>query len=131
MSPDKQKDDLVARVERLEKVVFGGADENTYSARSKSGNKKPTIAEIAKGTELKNGQEKVALVVGYLEKVEGRSEIRQSDIKGAWIDGKLQGDYANVLLQRAVKDGLVRNRKNGIYDLSQSGETFFADLMKA
>ena len=88
-----------------------------------------TLAELVKGFKFQNGQEKVAAIIGYWEKVEGKSEVPVKDIEQAWRNGKLDGSYHPNYLQRAVADGLIRELDKGVYDLSQSGEGFFEKLL--
>ena len=59
-----------------------------------------------------------------------KDKITEADIKEGWKDGKFIGTYANSLLQRAIKDVLIRDLKDGTYDLTQDGENFFETILK-
>lgn len=113
------------RIERLEKAVFETADVSV--PRSK---KPQTLPELARNRTFKNGQQKIAVIVGYHEKIKAMQEIKKENIKQGWKDGKFDGSYSDELLRRSIRDGLVRDLKDGIYDLTQSGEDFFETFLK-
>lgn len=96
----------------------------------KSSGKGITLAELARRSDLENGQQRVAAIVGYFEKIQGKGEILIPDIQQGWKDGKFSGGYAGVFLHRALKEGLVRQKAKGAYDLTQTGEDFFAKLFE-
>jgi len=83
-----------------------------------------TLPEIIKGKNFKSGQEKVAIIIGYYEKVSKVESIKESHVKKGWNIGKFNGKYNPNLLARAIKEGLARNI-NGNLDLSQTGEEFW------
>ena len=115
------------RIELLEKAV---ASVNS-SPRGASGGKGKAVslAELVKKHNLSNGQEKIAAIVGYLEKVRGRNDIAATDIKQGWREGKFDGGFANVLVTRAVKDGYINDYDGkGTYTLTQTGEKFWDTL---
>lgn len=93
-------------------------------------NKGMTLPELARKATLGNGQERITAIVGYYEKLQGRNEILIADLQQGWKDGKFSGAYASVYLHRALKEGLVRQRAKGAYDLTQTGEDFFAKLFE-
>ncbi|MEK7462011.1 MAG: hypothetical protein AAB618_00330 [Patescibacteria group bacterium] len=91
--------------------------------------KKITLPELARNNSLENGQERVAAIVGYNEKILIKTDVQVSDIQQGWKEGKFHGAYAPVYLSRAIKDGLVRQKGKNTYDLTQSGEDFFEVLL--
>ena len=93
-------------------------------------NKRLTLPELARRAKLSNGQQRVAAVVGYFEKLQGKDEVTMADLQQGWKDGKFPGSYAPVYLSRAIKDGLVRQKAKGSYDLTQTGEDFFAGVFE-
>lgn len=109
---------------RLLEVVSQDADNATPSR-----NKMRTLPEIIKGKDFKSGQEKVAVVVGYYEKMQKVQAIKEPSVKEGWKLGKFDGKYSPNLLARAIKDGLVRNI-DGNLDLSQTGEKFWDSFTK-
>ncbi len=122
-----QLEDHERRIITLEK----GKGEPSPQATNFDGSKKTlTLAEIVRGKSFRSGQEKVAVIVGYCEKVVHKNPIKESDLKQGWKEGKFDGKYANTLLLRAIKDGLVRDI-GGDFDLSQTGEEFFDNFFKS
>ena len=95
-----------------------------------SSNKGLTLPELARRANLGNGQQRVAAIVGYFEKLQGKDEVGVADLQQGWKDGKFPGSYAPVYLSRAIKEGLVRQKEKGSYDLSQTGEDFFTNLFE-
>lgn len=93
-------------------------------------NKGLTLPELARRAKLSNGQQRVAAIVGYFEKLKGKDEVTVTDLQQGWKDGKFPGSYAPVYLSRAIKDGLVRQKAKGSHDLSQTGEDFFTGLFE-
>jgi hypothetical protein len=116
--------DLTNRVEALEKAVF------ISKVRQKSSGKQLTLAELARRAPLKkaNGQQKIATIVGYFEKVVDQGPSKPELIKQGWKDGKFAGKYNPSFLNRAVGD-LVRSLGDGTYDLTQAGEDFFFNIL--
>jgi hypothetical protein len=114
--------ELESRVEALEKK-FLSAGAPVLSVN----NKERTLQEIVKGKRFNNGQEQVAAIVGYNEKV--LSQLIQKDqIKEEWRNAKMNGVYAPIYLARA-KGTLVRVLGDGTCDLTQTGEGFFEELI--
>ena len=126
MTKEEEIKSLGERIEKLEKVVFG---DTPVSIKTNS-SKPLTITALARKDNVKNGQQKLTAIVGYYEKILEKDKITESDIKEGWKDGKFTGAYANVLLQRAIKDVLIRDLKDGTYDLTQDGENFFETVLK-
>jgi len=116
--------ELGSRVEALEAKIFS-TDVPTVSAS----NKEKTLREIVKGKRFKNGQEQIAAIVGYHEKVLGQL-IQKDQIKDVWQDAKMNGAFAAIYLTRA-KDTLVRILSDGTCDLTQTGEEFFEALINS
>lgn len=125
MTNDRDIKIFLKRIERLEKAVFKTA--NVSMQRSK---KAQTLPELARNRTLKNGQQKIAIIVGYNEKIKEMQKIKRKDIKQGWKDGKFDGSYSDELLRRTIRDGLIRDLRDGIYDLTQSGEIFFETFLK-
>lgn len=102
---------------------------NTQVARtnSKKG-KQITLREVVKGRQFKNGQEQIAVIVGYREKELG-TMIHKDKIKSEWINAKMMSKYSPNFLNRA-KDDLIRVHSNGTCDLTQTGEEFFEKFLK-
>jgi hypothetical protein len=124
MSQEEINSEIFARLEKIEKIMFGGKKEP--SAPIKKG---LTLPELIFGKKFNNGQEKIALILGYMEKFDNKKGIKEIDIQQGWKDGKFDGSYANEFLRRATKS-LVRDLKDGTYDLSQTGEQFFDNFVK-
>ncbi len=115
---------LSKRIAKLEAIVL----EN--KSQLKQSQKSITLAEIARRDTLKkaNGQQKVAAIVGYYEKVKGELANRE-EIKNGWSKGKFLGRYHSTLVDRAVGD-FVRDLDDGTYDLTQKGEDFFGEIVE-
>lgn len=116
--------ELESRIGVLEAKILNG-DVPTISTSSKE----KTLREIVKGKRFKNGQEQIAAIVGYHEKVLGQP-IQKDQIKEVWQDSKMNGEFAAVYLTRA-KDTLVRILSDGTCDLTQTGEEFFEALINS
>lgn len=98
---------------------------------AKLNSKKITLPELARKASLSNGQQRIAAIVGYYEKVLGNEDVLVSDLQQGWKDGKFSGSYAAVYLHRALKEGLVRQKDKNIFDLTQTGEDFFGELFES
>ena len=123
------KDDykaLTQRIERLERAVFGGQG---GAPKKPSSGKVRALPEIVKNKALGNGQQKIAAIVGYLENIQKVEAISTAAIKDGWSMAKFDGGFANILITRAAKEGLIADyKKNGNYVLTQTGETFWDGL---
>lgn len=115
---------LESRVQKLEGVL-----EKPTTIPSPGISKQITLPELIRGKQFKSGQEKVAIIVGYNEKIVKKTPLKESDIREGWRIGKFDGKYDGKLLSRCLKAGWVRNI-GGNLDLSQSGETFFDNFLK-
>jgi len=114
--------DLESRVSALEERIF-----STNTSSVSVGGKERTLREIVKGKKFKNGQEQIAAIVGYHEKILGQC-IAKEAIKNAWQSAKMNGAFAAIYLTRA-KDTLIRILDDGTCDLTQTGEEFFEALL--
>ncbi len=113
------------RLKNIESLIF------SQSAAYKPTSKLITLAELVRDKEFKNGQEKVAAIVGYYEIELGKTSITNSDVQQGWRQAKFNGNYAPELMKRAVKDGLVNDYDaKGNFVLTQSGEKFYNELTK-
>jgi hypothetical protein len=108
------------------KQIETGLQSSPISYASPVGKQK-TLREIIKGKKFRNGQEQVAVIVGYYEKILGQ-HITKDKIKEEWVNSKMNGDFAAVFLSRA-RDTLIRIHANDMCDLTQSGEEFFDKLL--
>ncbi|MDO8451259.1 MAG: hypothetical protein Q7S76_00130 [bacterium] len=116
--------DHEARLKQLE----GGVRSAASSVAIGSGDKQKTLREVVKGVKFKNGQEQVAAIVGYHEKILGQP-IQKEKIKEEWAGAKMNGTYSPMYFSRA-KDTLIRVLNGGTCDLTQTGEEFFDRLLK-
>lgn len=91
-------------------------------------NKQKTLREIIKGKKFNSGQEQVAAIVGYHEKMLGQ-RIGKNKIKDEWTNAKMNSAFTAMFLSRA-KDTLIRVLDDGTCDLTQTGEEFFEKFVK-
>ncbi|MES2202831.1 MAG: hypothetical protein V4474_00665 [Patescibacteria group bacterium] len=108
------------------KQIETGSQSNLISPPG-AGGKQKTLREIIKGKRFKNGQEQIAAIVGYHEKILGQ-QITKEKIKEEWASSKMNGVFAAVFLSRA-KDTFIRIHADDLCDLTQSGEEFFEKLL--
>ena len=94
----------------------------------KTAGKQQTLRELIKGRSFKNGQEQVAVIVGYYEKILG-SFINKDNLKAAWENAKIANKYNTEFINRA-KDLLIRIKADNKCDLTQAGEEFFDKFLK-
>lgn len=111
------------RIRMLEKVIQSTSPITTPSS------KQVFLPELIRDKHFKSGQEKIAVIVGYYEKLINQLPVSIKSIKDGWKMGKFDGKYDTKLLARAIKDGLVRNIDENL-DLSQTGEKFFNNFLK-
>jgi hypothetical protein len=117
-------EELVSRITKLEEAVFAPA----FKPESRA-IKQRTLAELIKGKTLKNGQEKVAVIVGYYERMLGKESVTPDDMREGWKQARFNGAYAPILLARAEGDGLVSNYGHkGNYVLTITGEEFYQSI---
>jgi|SRR5665647_1653615 len=122
---DVTLEDLLKRVERLEKLVFSQPDDSKKTSSGKA----ISLPEIARRTVIKNGQHKITAIVGFNELILKQDPVSMSEIKNLWQKGKFVGKSDPKLLERAIIDGFVRELDNKVYDLTQKGEDFFQELL--
>lgn len=116
---------ILIRLEKIEQFLF----ESPVLEKTAAKKKEITLPELVRNKKFKNGQQRVAVIVGYCELVTGKQDISIKDIESGWMDGKLKGSFSDSFVRRAIKDGLIRNKKDGTYDLSQTGEAYFSDFL--
>lgn len=115
--------DHEVRISALEKLLV------IKIAGGKPGDgKHKTLREIVKGRKLKNGLEKLAVIVGYHEKLVG-SLVKKDDLKKEWQGTKMTGTYKTNLLDDA-SGVYIRVLPTGECDLTQTGEEFFEKFLK-
>jgi len=117
---------IVARISRLETAVFGQQREGDFEAGISSN--PLLLQDLARKAKKLSGQKKIALIVGYLEKVQNLEKITTLEIKNNWEQAKFKGKYNSTLLLRAEDEGLLRTVSKGTFDLSLEGEEFFSDF---
>ena len=107
---------------RLASLEGGGAVQKIHEGKQK------TLREVIKGRKFKNGQQQIAVVVGYYENMLG-TLIHEDKVKVEWENAKMTNKYSTNFLDRA-KDELIRVRPDGTCDLTQTGEEFFDKFLK-
>lgn len=105
--------------------LHDGSSGNGVVSNSK---KQATLREIIKGREFKNASEKLAVIVGYHEKVV-KSLIPKDNLRREWVYAKFEGTYRSNLLDDA-SGVYVRVQSDGTCDLTQTGEEFFENFLK-
>lgn len=127
---DKQIQKILEQLENHEKRIH--AMESSGARQSaKSGTvveKQKTLREIIKGRKFKNGQQQIAIIVGYHENVL-KELIHEDKIKTEWDNAKMTNKYSKNFLDRS-KDELIRIRPNKTCDLTQTGEDFFEKFVQ-
>jgi hypothetical protein len=118
----KKINEIEKRLEHLENAQV------TSTTIKKNEKKQKTLREVVKGKKFHNGPEKIAVIVGYYEKILG-SLIHKSKIKDEWINAKLDGTYKTNLLKDAEGE-YIRVLSSGECDLTQTGEEFFDKFLK-
>jgi hypothetical protein len=122
---DQTINNIIERLSKLEAVVFSAEMKPSPTPLLKS----PSLAEIVRGKKMKNGQEKIASIIGFYEKEMGRLTVSILDIEEGWSKAKFTGRYAPMLLKRSVQDGLINDYGNEKgYVLTQTGESFYQEL---
>jgi hypothetical protein len=126
---ENQLTKILEKLQDHEKRLKALEDKLVTPVSSSSTVKQITLSEMVKRKEFKSGQEKIAAIVGYYEKILHKIPT-EANIKEGWIKGKFDGKYRSNLLERAVGN-VIRDLENGKFDLSQSGETFFEGLLSS
>ena len=125
MDQDQINKQIFERLEALEKRVnILGANGADLVEKDK---KILTLNEIIRKKKL-TGQEKVAAIVGYQECVLAKSPVEKKLIPDIWGKNKLDGKYRSNFIDRAIKDGFLRDLEGGTLDLSLAGESFWESL---
>ncbi len=125
----KIQEQLVDHENRIRALEVGKVKTDNHAIIPSHTQKEITLAEIIRGKNFKSGQEKVAVIIGYCEKMLKTESIKESNVKESWKIGKFDGKYSPSLLAQAIKDRLVRNI-DGNLDLSQTGEKFWDSFTK-
>ena len=122
---------ILERIEDHEKRIHALEESSSAQAvriKQREG-KQMTLREvIVKGRKFKNGQERVAVIVGYHENILG-TLIKKDNIKSEWTNAKMTNKYSDEFIARA-KDVLIRVQPDGTCDLTQTGEEFFEKFLK-
>ncbi len=108
--------------------VLEGSGGNLPKKFDSMGNKQKTLREIVKGRKFKNGQQQVAIIVGYHENILGVL-IPVDNIKIEWNNAKITNKYNKTFIDRA-RDEFIRVRSDGTCDLTQTGEDFYENFLK-
>lgn len=122
---------IFGRLKKLEQAVFqvGMGDNVDSKDKLQSHEKIPTLREIVKGRKLNNASEKLALIVGYHEKIL-KSLIHKSKLEEEWNSAKIDGVYRTNLLDNA-SGVFIRVQPDGMCDLTGTGEDFFDNFLKS
>ena len=119
----KQLSDHEERIRVLEESA------STQFTKPKSEREKRiTLREFVKGKKFKNGQEQIAVIVGFHEKTMGLL-IDKGSIKKEWVNAKMMNKYNGAFINRAT-DEFIRVHPDGKCDLTQTGEKFFEGFLK-
>ncbi len=122
-----ERADFEKRLKRLEAAVFGDGASEIKPHQGKA----IALSQLSRSAHLTNGQKKIALIVGYNEKVSNQPPIGFTQIKESWTGAKFVGKCDPKLLERAIVDGYIRDPEtNNRYDLTQQGEDFLEELLK-
>ena len=115
---------LEDRVTRLENI---SVDRSNVVMNKNDLNKQVTLYELIKDKSFKNGYQKIAMIVGYYEKVI-KNPIHRDELGSKWFEAKFDKVYKTNLLSDAM--GLyVRVSDDGICDLTLTGEKFFDSII--
>ena len=127
---DKQFQKILERIEDHEKRIRTLEESSSVQAMriNQGEGKQMTLREIVKGRKFKNGQEQVAVIVGYHENILS-ALIKKDNIKSEWTNAKMINKYSANFIARA-KDMLIRVQPDGTCDLTQIGEEFFEKFLK-
>ena len=118
---------LIDHESRLQELE-GGHEAGQVSPINGKG-KQRTLRELVKGQKFKSGQEQIAAIVGYYEKILGQ-RIEKNKIKEEWANvNAMKGAFTAMFLSRA-RDTLIRIHSDDTCDLTQSGEEFFDQFIK-
>lgn len=127
---DAQIQKILKQLENHEKRIHD-MESSGAKQSAKSGTviaKQKTLREIIKGRKFKNGQQQIAIIVGYHENVL-KELIHEDKIKTEWDNAKMTNKYSKNFLDRS-KDELIRIRPDKTCDLTQTGEDFFEKFVQ-
>lgn len=119
----EQLADHEKRLARLE-----GSTTASTAVERPGGSKQRTLREIVKGRKFKNGQEQLAVIVGYHEVILGNPTMK-TVLKDEWLAAKMLSKYDAKFLERA-KDVFFRIHSDNTCILTQTGEEFFDEFLK-
>ena len=121
---------ILERIENHEKRIRALEKSSSVQAVriNRRERKQKTLREIVKGRKFKNGQQQVAVIVGYHENILG-ALIKKDNIKSEWTNAKMTNKCSAEFIARA-KDVLIRVQPDGTCDLTQTGEEFFEKFLK-
>ena len=118
--------DIEQRLKLLEDAVFG-----TGGATPSQTGKQLALSELAGSSLISNGQQKIAVVLGYNELILKGDPLSMPEIRKAWTTAKFDLKPDPKQLERAIKAGLVRDAENTKkYDLTRKGEAYFQTVME-
>ena len=120
----KRLDDHDNRLQAIERSLSPSPGVVKQSGRSKQ----VTLREIVKGRKFNNGQEQIAVIVGYHEKMLG-AVIEKKSIPAEWFNAKMPNKYDPNYLRRVIDD-LIRIDAGGHCDLTGTGEEFFENFIR-
>ncbi len=90
--------------------------------------KQKTLREVVKGREFKNGQEQLAVIIGYHETILGKP-VKKSALKDEWFAAKMINKYDTKYYGRA-ENVFFRESTDDTCALTQGGEEFFDKFIK-
>jgi len=127
---DARLQKIITQLEDHEKRigVLEDSEINPSKRKRPGSEKQKTLREIAKGRKFKNGQQQVAVIVGYHENTLDVL-IHMDNIKTEWNNAKMTNKYSKTFIDRA-KEEFIRVHSDGTCDLTQTGEEFFEDFIK-
>lgn len=127
---DAQIQKILERLEDHEKRIHNiesSASKQPAKSDTTIGEQK-TLREIIKGRKFKNGQQQIAVIVGYHENVL-KELIHVDKIRTEWDNAKMTNKYSKNFLDRSI-DELIRIHPNKTCDLTQTGEDFFEKFIQ-
>jgi hypothetical protein len=121
--------DVIARIEKLEKIVFGSPMKKNVATFFDSNNKIDfSINErafVKRYTTDKSGPKKFTLMIAYLAKGEVDKNIQVSELKKLWskmTTKSLLGAYNQFYPNDAKTRGWIDSKEHGSYNLTNEWE---------
>jgi len=121
--------DVLARIEKLEKVVFGSSKKKslttTFDLKNKIDFSINERAFVKRYTTDKSGPKKFTLMVAYLAKGEVDKNIQVSELKKLWCKmttKSLLGAYNQFYPNDAKTRGWIDSKEHGSYNLTNEWE---------